>query len=54
MRQIVDRLYTFQLRMEEPQFLKRIARWMDVASRWDEPKLDPYFLPAPTGGRTPP
>ena len=45
MRQVVDRLYTFQARAEEPGFLERIGRWMDVASRWDEPKLDDSFLP---------
>ena len=52
MRQVVDRLYTFQARAEEPGFLERIGRWMDVASRWDEPKLAPSFLPALTGSRT--
>ena len=45
MRQVVDRLYTFQVRAEEPGFLDQIGRWMDVASRWDEPKLDESFLP---------
>ena len=50
MRQVVNRLYTFQVRAEEPGFLERIARWMDVASRWDEPKLDDAFLRATTQG----
>ena len=49
MRQVVDRLYTFQMRAEEPGFLERIARWMDVASRWAEPKLDESFLPQSAG-----
>ncbi len=50
MRQVVNRLYTFQVRTEEPGFLEQIARWMDVASRWDEPKLDDAFLRTTTQG----
>ena len=46
MRQVVDRLYTFEQLAREPDFLDRIGPWMDVASRWDEPKLDESFLPA--------
>ena len=46
MRQVVNRLYTFQLRAEEPGFLERASRWMDVANRWDDPKLDDAFLAA--------
>ena len=45
MRQLVDRLHTFTARSNEPGFLDRIGPWMDVASRWDEPKLDESFLP---------
>ena len=45
MRQVVDRLHTFTVRSNEPDFLERIGPWMDVASRWDEPKLDESFLP---------
>ena len=45
MRQVVDRLYTFEQLAREPDFLDRIGPWMDVASRWDEPKLDESFLP---------
>ena len=47
MRQVVDRLHTFTVRSGEPDFLDRIAPWMNVASRWDEPKLDESFLPPP-------
>ena len=54
MRQVVDRLYSFEVRAQEPRFLDRIEPWMKAASRWDEPKLDPSFLPPPTGSRTPP
>ena len=44
MRQIVNRVFTFQTRAEEPGFLDRLGPWMEVASRWDEPKLDASFL----------
>lgn len=46
MRQIVDRLYTFQIRAEEPEFLEKIDHWMQAASRWDDPQLDHSFLAA--------
>ena len=52
MRQVVDRVYTFEVRAKDPEFLERIERWAQVASQWDEPKLDPSFLPALTGSRT--
>ena len=45
MREVVDRVYTFQTRAEEPGFLERIGPWMEAASRWDEPTLDASFLP---------
>ena len=52
MRQVVDRLYSFHVRAQEPGFLDRIELWMKAASRWDEPKLDLSFLPPLTGSRT--
>ena len=54
MRQVVDRLHTFTARSGEPNFLDRIAPWIGVASRWDEPKLVESFLPAPTEDTTQP
>ena len=44
MRQVVDRVFTFEARAAEPGFLERIGPWMEAASRWDEPKIDPAFL----------
>jgi len=44
MRQIVDRLYTFQLKADDPEFGKLIDRWASVAEKWDEPELDERFL----------
>ena len=52
MRQVVDRVYTLEVRAKDPDFLERVEIWAQVASRWDEPKLDPSFLPALTGSRT--
>ena len=54
MRQLVDHLHTFTARSNEPGFLDRIGPWMDVASRWDEPKLVESFLPTPTEDTTQP
>ena len=48
MRQVVDRLHSFTIRSNEPGFLDRIGPWMDVASRWDEPKPVESFLPITT------
>ena len=44
MRQVVDRLYTFQVRAEEPGFLDRIGLWLHVARRCDDPQIDESFL----------
>ena len=38
MRQVVDRLYTFHERLDEPAFLDEIAVWIRAARRWDAPK----------------
>ena len=44
MRQIVDWLYTFLLKADDPGFRDHLNRWLTVAERWDEPKLDESFL----------
>ena len=44
MRQIVDRLYTFHIKAEDAGFREYLERWLAVAERWDEPKLDEAFL----------
>ena len=38
---IVDRLYTFQMRIDDPEFQVWTDRWAAVADKWDEPELDP-------------
>jgi hypothetical protein len=40
MRQVVDRLYTFQITIEEPGFQAVIDRWLTATRHWDEPVLD--------------
>lgn len=40
MRQIVDRLYTFQICFAAPEFQALVERWLRVAGKWDEPVLD--------------
>ena len=43
-RQIVDRMYTFQVKAEDPAFLRVIDQWSSVVAGWDEPQLDPVLL----------
>lgn len=40
MRQVVNRLYTFQVRFGDPDFRRTVDRWLQVAAKWDEPELD--------------
>lgn len=40
MREIVDRLYTFHLRIDDPAFRAEIDRWAAATAHWDEPKPD--------------
>ena len=44
MKQIVDRLYTFFLKADDPYFQEAIHRWAAVAQKWDPPELDQTFL----------
>ena len=44
MRQVVNRIYTFQLKTDDPHFQKLIDRWALVAEKWDDPELDEFFL----------
>jgi hypothetical protein len=40
MKEIVNRLYTFQMRIDDPEFQAWVDRWDAVARKWDEPELD--------------
>ena len=44
MRQMVNRLYTFQARAHDLHFIVMMDRALDEAWRWDEPKLDEIIL----------
>ena len=44
MRDIVNRLYTFHVCADAPGLQAQVARWMAVASRWDEPVIDQRML----------
>ena len=57
MRQIFDRLYTFQANVGDPDFQAVIERWAPDARGWDTPKLDKGFMkvieaPAPLPKKT--
>ena len=40
MRQVVDRLYTFHAKIDDPQFRAMLEFWRSSVRTWDEPKLD--------------
>ena len=44
MREIVNRLYTFHVSCDDPEFLAQTEKWIAVAGKWDEPELDRKFL----------
>lgn len=40
MTDIVNRLYTFQMRIDDPELHAWIDRWAAVAEKWDNPEFD--------------
>jgi len=46
MRDIVNRLFTFHMRRDDPSFRDHLDRWMAAAGKWDNPTLDTAFLAA--------
>jgi hypothetical protein len=40
MRDVVNRLYTFQLHAGNPALQAEIEKWMSVARKWDQPEVD--------------
>ena len=44
MRQVVDRLYTFQVKADDLHFIATMDRAGREAREWDEPQLDEIFL----------
>ena len=51
MRQVVNRLYTFQVKADDLHFLSMMDRALAEASRWDEPELDEIILSAIASSR---
>jgi hypothetical protein len=47
MREIVDRLYTFHLRIDDPLFRAGIERWAAATAHWDAPKPDAILSAIP-------
>jgi hypothetical protein len=47
MREIVDRLYTFHLRIDDPLFRAEIERWAAATAHWDKPKPDAILSAIP-------
>jgi len=45
--EIVDRLYTFHLRIDDPAFRAEIDRWAAATAHWDAPKPDPVLSAIP-------
>ena len=48
MRDIVNRFYTYHLEADDPNLQTQIERWMGVASKWDEPEIDPRMIGSQT------
>lgn len=44
MRDVVNRLYTFHLKPDDPTLRAEVERWMSVANNWDEPELDARMI----------
>ena len=51
MRQVVNRLYTFQAKADDPNFVRMMDRALAEAGRWDEPELDEIILSAIASSR---
>lgn len=49
MREVVDRLFTFHMRRDDPSFRDHLDRWMAASNKWDNPVLDKAFLDAVAG-----
>ena len=51
MRQVVNRLYTFQAKADDPHFVTMMDWALAEAWRWDEPELDEIILSAIASSR---
>jgi len=52
MRDVVNRLYTFHLKPDDPALRAEVERWISMANNWDEPKLETRMIRTgrPAGG----
>lgn len=46
MRDVVNRLYTFQLHAGNPALQAEIEKWISVAGKWDQPEIDLRMIAA--------
>ena len=44
MKEIVNRVYTFNISIDDLEFRDRVDHWARIANRWDEPDLDLPFI----------
>ncbi len=44
MKEVVNRLYTFNVSIDDHAFRDRVDRWARIAERWDEPDPDLEFF----------
>ena len=44
MKEIVNRLYTFNISIDDEEFRNRVDRWARLADRWDKPDSDLEFF----------
>ena len=44
MKEIVNRVYTFYISIDDEEFRDRVDRWARLADRWDEPDDDIEFF----------
>ena len=44
MKEIVNRLYTWFVKSDDPEFKVKMERWVQIAQKWDDPELDKDFL----------
>ncbi len=44
MKEIVNRVYTFNISIDDLEFRERVDRWVALAEKWDEPEKDQAFI----------
>ena len=44
MKEIVNRLYTFNISIDDQEFRDRVDRWVALVEKWDEPEKDQAFI----------